>query len=36
RLDIPDATHFVHLDREAAGRGVFLDAVKRFLDRQEE
>lgn len=36
RLDIPDATHFVHLDREAAGRGVFLDAVKRFLDRPEE
>ncbi|WP_292720471.1 alpha/beta fold hydrolase [Mesorhizobium sp.] len=35
RLDIPDATHFVHLDREAAGRGVFLDAVKRFLDRSE-
>ncbi|TIT49041.1 MAG: alpha/beta hydrolase, partial [Mesorhizobium sp.] len=36
RLDIPDATHFVHLDREAAGRGVFLDAVKRFLDRPEQ
>lgn len=36
RLNIPDATHFVHLDRDAAGRGVFLDAVKRFFDRPEE
>jgi pimeloyl-ACP methyl ester carboxylesterase len=35
RLDIPDATHFVHLDRDAAGRGLFLDAVKRFLGRPE-
>jgi hypothetical protein len=30
-LKIPDATHFVHLDREVAGRGVFLAAVKRFF-----
>ncbi|TIL82342.1 MAG: alpha/beta hydrolase, partial [Mesorhizobium sp.] len=36
RLNILDATHFLHLDRDAAGRGVFLDAVKRFLDRPEE
>ncbi|TIN25420.1 MAG: alpha/beta hydrolase [Mesorhizobium sp.] len=36
RLEIPDATHFVHLDRETAGRGVFLDAVKRFLGRPQE
>lgn len=30
-LLIPEATHFVHLDRATAGRTVFLDAVLRFL-----
>jgi pimeloyl-ACP methyl ester carboxylesterase len=30
-LKIPDATHFVHLDRDTAGRDAFLAAVKRFL-----
>ncbi|QTF07600.1 alpha/beta hydrolase [Brenneria izadpanahii] len=30
-LTIPAATHFVHLDRNEAGRGQFLSAVSRFL-----
>ncbi|ATA23056.1 hypothetical protein BIY26_10430 [Brenneria goodwinii] len=30
-LTIPAATHFVHLDRDEAGRGRFLSAVSRFL-----
>ena len=30
-LKIPDATHFVHLDRDIAGRDAFLTAAKRFL-----
>nr|WP_017967195.1 alpha/beta fold hydrolase [Rhizobium leguminosarum] len=29
---ISDATHFVHLDRDHAGRATFLAAVTRFLD----
>jgi len=31
-VTIPDATHFVHLDRDKAGRGAFLNAVTQFLD----
>jgi pimeloyl-ACP methyl ester carboxylesterase len=31
-VTIPDATHFVHLDRDHAGRAAFLTAVTRFLD----
>ncbi len=31
-VTIPDATHFVHLDRDDAGRAVFLSALTRFLD----
>jgi pimeloyl-ACP methyl ester carboxylesterase len=34
-LTIPNATHFVHLDREAGGRGVFLAALLRFLGAQD-
>lgn len=30
-LEIPQATHFVHLDRAERGRDAFLDAVVRFL-----
>ncbi|KAA8999068.1 alpha/beta hydrolase [Affinibrenneria salicis] len=30
-LTIPQATHFVHLDRDEAGRNQFLTAVSRFL-----
>lgn len=30
-LNIPNATHFVHLDRDNAGRGTFLAALTRFL-----
>lgn len=30
-LPLPEATHFVHLDRDDAGRGQFLAAVSRFL-----
>ncbi|MGE0969557.1 alpha/beta fold hydrolase [Klebsiella sp. WOUb02] len=30
-LVIPDATHFVHLDRENAGRKLFLQGVVRFM-----
>jgi len=31
-VTIPEATHFVHLDRDHAGRAAFLAAVTRFLD----
>lgn len=31
-LEIPGATHFVHLDRPERGRAVFLSRVKGFLD----
>ncbi|MCW0983691.1 alpha/beta hydrolase [Agrobacterium sp. BT-220-3] len=31
-VTIPNATHFVHLDRDEAGRGAFLAAVTRFLE----
>ncbi len=31
-LDIPEATHFVHLDRPERGRALFLAQVKSFLD----
>lgn len=31
-LTINDATHFVHLDRDRAGRAIFLEAVLRFLE----
>ncbi|WP_246564929.1 alpha/beta fold hydrolase [Ancylobacter sonchi] len=31
-VTIPEATHFVHLDRADAGRDVFLRAVTRFLE----
>lgn len=34
-LVIPDATHFVHLDRENAGRKLFLQGVVRFLTQQQ-
>lgn len=30
-LTLPEATHFVHLDRDQAGRGPFLAALLRFL-----
>ncbi|MDK4717300.1 alpha/beta hydrolase [Rhizobium sp. CNPSo 4039] len=30
-VTIPDATHFVHLDRDHAGRAAFLSALTRFL-----
>lgn len=30
-ITIPNATHFVHLDRDASGRASFLSAVTRFL-----
>ncbi|WP_184358122.1 hypothetical protein [Rhizobium sp. BK602] len=30
-LEIAEATHFVHLDRDVAGRGIFLAAVRAFL-----
>ncbi|WP_250981565.1 alpha/beta hydrolase [Rahnella sp. CG8] len=33
-LTIPEATHFVHLDRDSAGRKLFLQAVIRFLENQ--
>ncbi len=32
-LEIPNATHFVFLDRPERGRQVFLDHVRRFLER---
>ncbi|MDX3924467.1 MAG: alpha/beta fold hydrolase [Shinella sp.] len=35
-LTIPDATHFVHLDRDEAGRAVFLSALLRFLPPNED
>jgi pimeloyl-ACP methyl ester carboxylesterase len=31
-VEIEDATHFVHLDRDSSGRAAFLSAVLRFLD----
>lgn len=31
-VTIPEATHFVHLDRDHAGRAAFLTAVTRFLE----
>ncbi|ALA20053.1 MULTISPECIES: alpha/beta fold hydrolase [unclassified Chelatococcus] len=31
RVTIPNATHFVHLDRSESGRAAFLSAVTRFL-----
>lgn len=34
-VTIPEATHFVHLDRTERGRAEFLDAVRRFLSDQE-
>jgi pimeloyl-ACP methyl ester carboxylesterase len=30
-VTIPDATHFVHLDRHERGRSVFLEEVTRTL-----
>ena len=30
-VTIPDATHFVHLDRDRAGRATFMSALLRFL-----
>lgn len=35
-LEIPEATHFVHLDRDVAGRGIFLAAVRVFLGQSGE
>jgi pimeloyl-ACP methyl ester carboxylesterase len=32
-VSIPDATHFVHLDRDAAGRAAFMSALLPFLRR---
>lgn len=32
-LEIPNATHFVFLDRPERGRQLFLDQVRRFLER---
>jgi pimeloyl-ACP methyl ester carboxylesterase len=34
-LVIPGATHFVHLDRESAGRKQFIQGVVRFLAPQQ-
>lgn len=31
-VEIDNATHFVHLDRDSSGRSAFLSAVLRFLD----
>lgn len=31
-VELPHATHFVHLDRSEAGRSAFLSAVTQFLD----
>jgi pimeloyl-ACP methyl ester carboxylesterase len=34
-VTIPDATHFVHLDRNQHGRQQFLDALIQFCQRQQ-
>jgi len=31
RLDLPGASHYVHLDRDGAGRAAFLQGVREFL-----